>query len=130
MSESQRYARVPAELSRAGWQRDAAHVATAGTVTGRGTSQAAALADLGGALTAMASRASLAPAFGWDAENRMLWVAVPATRDNGSTHYVIRLDADGAPTVSDSVTSDSRPARDAWQTAANIERLPSPFYRD
>jgi hypothetical protein len=34
MSDATRCARVPAELSRAGWQRTAAHVATAGQVTG------------------------------------------------------------------------------------------------
>jgi hypothetical protein len=130
MSESQRYAKVPAAMSRAGWSRHSDHVAAAGALTGRGTSAASALADLGEALAAMASRASDAPAFGWDAPNRTLWVAVPSVHDGGSTHYIVHFDDNGNPSVSGSTTSDSSPAREAFKASASTERLRSPFYRD
>lgn len=130
MGESQRYARVPAEMSRAGWSRHSDHVATAGGLTGRGTSVAGALAGLGEALTAMAGRAGDAPVFGWDDANRTLWVAVPSVHDSGSTHYIVRFDGNGQPSVSGSVTSSAHSAREAFKASASTERLASPFYRD
>jgi hypothetical protein len=128
--QAPRYARVPAETGRAGWQRDAEHTATAGALQGRGTSQAGALAALGEALAAMASRASDAPMFGWDAPNRTLWVAVPDAHHGGSVHYIVHFDESGNPSVSGSTTLDRSPAREAWQSSEGITRLPSPFYRD
>lgn len=123
MSESQRYARVPAELSRAGWQRGSAHVATAGEVTGRGTSQAAALADLGEALTAMASRANDQPAF-WSDDQGGLWVAVPDMRDGGSTSYRVS-GVTAAPDATARLTSFNRASADqAHESAEGMARIP------
>ena len=86
MSESQRYARIPAELGRAGWQRDSAHVATVGGVQGRGTSVQAALDDVSGHLAEMAGRANGQPAF-WSDDQGGLWVVIPDMRDGGSISY-------------------------------------------
>jgi hypothetical protein len=130
MSDTQRYAKVPADMSRAGWSRHSEHVATAGSLAGRGTSQAAALENLAGTLSDVAKRVSDAPVFGWDEDNRTLWVAVPSATDGGSTHYIVHFGESGQPSVSGSVTSDSRPARDAFKASAGIQRLASPFYRD
>jgi hypothetical protein len=127
---AQRYARVPAELSRAGWSRRSDHVATAGAVQGRGTSVAGALESLAVNLAAMAARVHDAPAFAWDSDNRSLRVAVPSALDNGCTHYIVHFDDNGQPTVSGCTTSDSAPAREAWKSSAAPRALPSPFYRD
>jgi hypothetical protein len=130
MSEAvQRYAKVPADMSRDGWARHADHVATTGGVNGRGTSQAAALEGLAANLAGMAAHVHDAPVFGWDDANSTLWVAVPSPF-GGSTHYIVPFDAAGKPSVSGSVTSASAPARDAWKCAEGIEQLRSPFYRD
>lgn len=128
--QTQRYAKVPAEMSRAGWQRHAEHVATAGAMQGRASSAAGALASLGEALTAMAGRATDDPMFGWDDANRSLWIAVPNAYHGGSVHYIVHFDESGNPTVSGSTTLDSSPAREAFGHSANIARLPSPFYRE
>lgn len=119
----QRHARVPAELSREGWQRTAGHAATAGQVTGRGTSGAAALADLGSALEAMASRAYAEPAFWWDADNGCLHVITPDHVSGGHfAHIVVMTDA--GPYVSTGTSSGAAPAGEALATAVGLERVP------
>ena len=129
-TDGQKFARVAAVMSRAGWHRSAEHVATAGNVQGRGTSVAAALESLAASLADMAARVYGAPAFAWDSDNRALWVAVPSALDNGCTHYIVHFDDNGQPSVSGSTTSDRSPAREAWKTSASPVALPSPFYRD
>jgi hypothetical protein len=122
MSDAPRYARVPAELSRAGWQRTAAHVATAGQVTGRGTSDAAALADLGESLTAMAGRLRPGPAFWWDADNQGLHVVVPDPVTGDSVAYMVMI-ADGTARLSVCTTGMVGPPSDALATAVGLERV-------
>jgi hypothetical protein len=122
MTDGQRHAKVPAELSRAGWQRTAAHVATAGQVTGRGTSDAAALADLGGALAAMAGRARVEPAFWWDADNQGLHVVVPDAVTGDSAAYMILI-ADGTARLSVCTTGMAGPPSEALATAVGLERV-------
>jgi hypothetical protein len=122
VSDATRYARVPAELSRAGWQRTAAHVATAGQVTGRGTSQAAALADLGASLEAMAGRARTEPAFWWDADNQGLHVVVPDAVTGDSVAYMVMFDA-GTVRLSTGTTGMAGPPETALAHAEGLERV-------
>jgi hypothetical protein len=126
----QRYAKVPADMSRAGWSKHADHVATVGQVTGSGASIAAALEALAANLADVAKRVHDAPMFGWDAANRSLWIAVPSAVGGGSVHYIVHFDDAGQPHVSGCTTSDSAPAREAFRHSASIERLRSPFYRE
>jgi hypothetical protein len=119
----QRHARVPAELSREGWQRTAGHAAAAGQVTGRGTSDAAALADLGSALEAMASRAYAEPAFWWDAANRQLHVVTPDHVSGGHHSYIVRM-TDAGPVQSRCTSSGSAPVGEALSTAVGMTRVP------
>lgn len=121
---ARRCARVPAELSRDGWQRTAGHVATAGQVTGRGTSGAAALADLAGALEAMASRAYAGPAFWWDAANRQLHVVTPDPVSGGHFAYIVRM-TDAGPVQSQCTSSGVAPAGEALSTAVGMARVPT-----
>jgi hypothetical protein len=121
--QAQRYAKVPADMSRASWHRNAGHVATAGEVTGRGTSQAAALADLGSALTTMASRASDHPAF-WADDQGGLWVVIPDALTGGSMSYRV-----SGVTVSPDATaypagSNAASAEEAHATAVGMTRIP------
>jgi hypothetical protein len=122
MSDVQRHAKVPAELSRAGWQRTAAHVATAGQVTGRGTSVSAALDDLGRSLEAMAGRARTEPAFWWDADNQGLHVVVPDAVTGDSVAYMVMI-ADGTARLSKATTGMAGPPADALATAVGLERV-------
>jgi hypothetical protein len=122
MTDGQRHAKVPAELSRAGWQRTAAHVATAGQVTGRGASVSAALDDLGGALAAMAGRARTEPAFWWDADNQGLHVVVPDAVTGDSVAYMVMI-ADGTARLSVCTTGMAGPPSEALATAVGLERV-------
>lgn len=90
----QRYAKVPAATGRATWHRDAKHTATSGFLQGQGTSQAAALADLGAKLAAMASRAMQDPCLAWDAANSVLWVAVTDPATGGHTELCVDMSGD------------------------------------
>lgn len=123
MSGAQRYARVPAELGRGGWQRNASHTATVGQVQGRGTSQASALDDVAGQLAAMAARAHEAPSF-WADDQGALWVAVPDLRDGGSTSYRVSgvSVADGAAASLNSFNKAC--AADAHASAEGMRRIP------
>ena len=118
----QRYARVPAELSRDGWRRDAGHTATAGQVTGRGDSMSAALEDLGQALAGMAGRVRQEPSFWWDEANGQLHVAVPDPVDGGHASYIVRMAGD-APALSGCRSYGSAPADDALSTAVGVVRV-------
>lgn len=122
VSGAARYARVPAELGRDGWQRTAGRTATAGSVTGRGASDAAALDDLGALLAAMASRARQEPSFWWDADNACLHVAVPDPVDGGHTGYIVRM-TDAGPVRSQCTSSGSAPAAEALTTAVGVTRV-------
>lgn len=123
MSDAQRHARVPAEMSRDGWARSAGHVATAGGVTGRGKSAAAALDDLAAALGAMAGRAAEEPTFWWDADNRALHVAVPDVRDGGHSAYIVMM-TDTGPYASMCKSAGCAPASEALTSATGMERVP------
>jgi hypothetical protein len=115
MSGAPRYARVRAALGRAGWARTADHTATVGMVTGRGTSDAAALADLGSLLEAMAGRANELPSLWWDESGRTLWVAVgnPLTGD----HDAVTVDMSGDVPRITSTSNGSGPACRAFSGA-------------
>lgn len=119
MTDQQRYARVPAEVRPASWHKSADTLAEAGQLTGRGTSQAAALSDLGSQLAAMAGRAHEAPAFWWDAANRVLWVTVPEAVQGGCTAYPVHL-AGEVPTTSSGVSSYAAPAATAMARSVGI----------
>lgn len=122
MSEVQRYARVPAELGRAGWQRSAGHTATSGALQGRGTSQASALESLAGQLSAMASRAGTAPAFYWDAGNQALHVAVPDAVTGDHTAYIVMIH-DGEARLSVCTTGGEGAPENAFASAVGMERV-------
>jgi hypothetical protein len=122
--ETQRYARVPAATGRAGWQRTSPHTATAGQLEGRGASQAAALADLGSKLEAMAGRAAGEPSVWWDADNAVLWVAVPDAAHGGHHAYPVKFpDGTQAPSRSVCVTSGAADAADALRNCIGIAEV-------
>lgn len=102
--------------------------AEAGQLTGRGASQAAALADLGSQLAAMASRAQEAPAFWWDADNRVLWVTVPDVVSGGCTAYPVHLDGE-VPTTSGGVSSYAAGASEAMARSVGIVPVGPPARR-
>jgi hypothetical protein len=104
----QRYAKVPAATGRATWSPKSEHTATAGALTGRGTSQAAALADLATALTAMAGRACDDPCLWYDESGQRLWIAFPdaVTGD----HLALTVDMSGPVPRITSTESGTGPA--------------------
>lgn len=114
----QRYAKVPAATGHATWSPKSDHTATAGHVTGRGTSQAAALADLGAALTAMASRAGSEPALWWDAVNRVLCIAVPDAVTGGHSSVTVSMSGD-VPRITCTGAGDG----DAYHAYASAEGM-------
>jgi hypothetical protein len=123
--QPQRYARVPAEMSRESWRRDAGHVAECGALAGRGTSAAAALDDLGRQLAAAAARgAEDSPSVRWDAANRSLWVSVPDVLHGGYTDIAVHFDAAGAPCRWYGGSSGGGPARTAHAGAAGMSEVP------
>jgi hypothetical protein len=115
---AQRYAKVPAATGRASWSPKSEHTATAGTVTGRGTSQSAALADLAAVLLAMAGRAGESPALWWDESGRRLWIAFPdaVTGD----HLALTVDMSGDVPRITSESSGAGPACRAFAGAAGM----------
>jgi uncharacterized Zn finger protein (UPF0148 family) len=120
----QRFAKVPAETGRAGYARTAPHTATAGTVQGRGTSQRAALDDLGTMLTAAMARAgSDTPSFAWDAANQALSVAVPDVMHGGSVTYMVRFD-DNGPLTWFETSGNACEAKDAFATSVGTAIVP------
>ena len=121
MSETQRYARVPAEMSRAGWQRTAWHVATAGKVTGRAASVAGALADLADHLKAMAGRAYEPPRFFWDADNGGLHVVTPDPVSGGHFAYMVMFPEGRPPYLSQGTASGTAPVSEALSTAVGLD---------
>jgi len=121
--DAQHYARVPAELGRAGWQRTAARTATAGAVTGYGTSASGALADLGKVLARMAGAAHEVPSFWWDEANGQLHVAVPDSVTGGHHGYIVRMTGAG-PVVAACTSSGAGPASQAYANAAGMARVP------
>jgi hypothetical protein len=126
MADSQRYGRVPAELGRAGWQRTAAHTATAGTVQGTGTSQQKALDDLGTRLAAMAARGSDQPSAWWDDANCTLWVAYPDTVHGGHRAVAVHMTGASAPLPGTNVyagLAGTAPASEAFATSEGMERV-------
>lgn len=129
MTDQQRYARIPATVRAASWHKNADVLAEAGQLTGRGTSQAAALADLGSQLAAMASRAQEAPAFWWDAANRVLWVTVPDAVHGGCTAYPVHMDGE-VPTTSGGVSSYAAGATVAMAASVGIVPVGPGGYRD
>lgn len=128
MTDQQRYARVPAALGRAGWQPTAAHTATTGQLAGRGKSQAEALADLARLLEEAAHRVREAPAFWWDADNRVLWVTVPDAVHGGCTAYPVHMDGE-VPTTSGGVTTYEAPAAAAMAQSVGIVPVGPPARR-
>jgi hypothetical protein len=120
MTDQQRFARVPASVRPASWHKSADTLAEAGQLTGRGTSQAAALADLGSQLAAMAGRAHEAPAFWWDADNRVLWVTVPDAVQGGCTAYPVHMDGEVPTTAGGGVSSYAAPAGTAMAQSVGI----------
>lgn len=128
MTDQQRYARVPATVRAASWHKHADQLAEAGQLTGRGASQAAALADLGSQLAAMAGRAHEAPAFWWDAANRVLWVTVPDAVSGGCTAYPVHFDGE-VPTTSGGVSSYAAPAAVAMAQSVGIVPVGPPARR-
>jgi hypothetical protein len=122
MSEVQRYAKVPAQTGRAGWQRTSEHTATAGSLQGRGTSIAAALESLGAQLTAMASRADVPPAFYWDADNQALHIAVPNPVTGDHVSYIVTV-LDGEARLSTCTTSGGGAPDTAFEHAIGMERV-------
>jgi hypothetical protein len=121
--DARRYARVPAAMGRAGWRRDAEHTASAGQLTGRGTSQQTALDDLSGQLEAMAGRALQEPAFWWDADNQALHVVTPDPVTGGHFAWIVRMAGDG-PVLSPGMSCGKAPVGDALTTAVGMERVP------
>jgi hypothetical protein len=129
---TQRYARVPATVDLAGWQRHAGYKATAGGLEARASSQAGALAELGDLITQACQRAGgqLADGrydgvtFRYDADNRMLWVAVPDVAHGGHHAYTVRLTADGRPYAPHGGHSGTAAARDALADAVGIAPVP------
>jgi hypothetical protein len=122
MTEAQKFARVAVTMGRTGWGRHAGHSATVGTLTGRGTSVAGALADLGRLITLACERdASDAVSFAWDDENGGLWVAVPDVLHGGHTEHMVSFRPDGSPFRARSLmSSGSKPARDAFADCAGF----------
>ena len=117
MTEAQKFARVAVTMGRTGWGRHAGHSATVGALTGRGTSVAGALADLGRLITLACERdASDAVSFAWDAENGGLWVAVPDVLHGGHTEHMMTFRADGSPVRARIMSGGSGAARDAFAT--------------
>ena len=129
MADQQRYARVPATVRPASWHKNAPMVAEAGQLAGQGTNIAAALADLGSQLAAMASRAQEAPAFWWDAANRVLWVTVPDAVSGGCTAYPVHFDGE-VPTASGGVSSYAASAAVAMARSVGIVPIGPGGYRD
>ena len=124
MSDAPRYARVQATMGTEGWGRHAPHTATVGTLTGRGSSQAAALADLGRLITGACQRdASDAVKFAYDADNGQLWVAVPDVMHDGYRGYAVDVSGD-QPAGARLCVNGSGPARDAWSHAVGMAELP------
>jgi hypothetical protein len=108
-------------MGRAGWQRDAAHTATLGTLQGRGSSQAKALEDLARLITEAAGRdSSDAVSVAWDADNRGLWVAVPDVMHGGHDEFMLTFRADGSPVRVRRVAAGVSPARDAFAGCAGF----------
>lgn len=127
MTDTQRYARVPATMGREGWHRDAPHTATLGALTGRGTSQAGALADLGSLIIAACQRGASVPVdgvtFAYDADNANLWIAVPDVLHGGASEYVVDCSGD-VPANPHGGGSRTGMARDAFATAVGMAPLP------
>lgn len=123
MTDAQRYARVEATMGREGWRRDALHTATISTLTGRGTSQAKALADLGRLITEACKRdLSDGVKFAYDADNANLWVAVPDIMHDGYRGYAV--DCSGqAPAGARLCVNGTGPAREAWTHAVGMAPL-------
>lgn len=119
MTDTTRYARVRAIMGRASWHRNAPHTATAGTLQGTGTSQAAALDDLGSQLAAACERDAGEPSFAWDAANGNLWVAVPDVIHGGHRAYVVHMDGD-TPRLGSGVSAGNADVADAFKSWAGI----------
>ena len=122
MSEARRYARVPATLGRAGWQRSAEHTAEAGNVKAWGKSAASALDALGEALGAMADRAHEPASVWWDAANRSLWIAYPDAAGGGYRAVRVHMLA-GEPGRVYAGMSGSGPASEAFANAEGMTRV-------
>lgn len=123
--ERPRYARVQATMGRESWRRNARHTAKLGGLTGYGTSQAAALADLAGKITAAVKRPESQPdgvTFWHDAANGMLWVAVPDVLNGGADEYAVDL-AGGYPSNPRRTGWTAYPARDALGSAVGMAPL-------
>lgn len=123
MSETQRYARVPAELGRAGWRRDAPHTAECGSVRGSGKSVAAALADLGSQLETIAKAARTDPTFWHDADNGLLTVAVPQADGESWVSYTVRLGQESGPVLATGTTHGGGDVREAYANAIGYARV-------
>ena len=117
-----RYARVIAEMRRAGWSRKSDHVAECGQLQGRGASIADALTDLGDQLTAMAGRANTAPAIWWDADNACLHIVTPDTVTGGHHAWIVAMGETG-PRLSMGTSSGVAPVADALATSVGLERV-------
>jgi hypothetical protein len=123
MAESQRYAKVPAELSKAAWPPKSPHAARAGVFRGEGSSQAAALADLGGQLEAMAARAMARPSF-WAGDQDDLWIAVPDPVTGGSVSYRITGVTVSPGAAVREVSFNAAPAGEAHESSEGMTRIP------
>ena len=127
MTDTQKHARVPATMGREGWRRNALHTATAGGLTGRGTSQAKALDDLARLISEACQRGAYRAGadgvtFAYDADNANLWVAVPDVLHGGATEYVV--DCSGqAPANPHGGGSRTGTARDAFTHSVGMAPL-------
>jgi hypothetical protein len=118
-----RYARVPATMGHESWSDKSGHTTTVGTVQGRGTSAAKALADLGDLLAAASRDESAEPSF-WADENGGLWVAVPDVMHGGFRDYRVSgvtVAADATVKVTGSGSGD---ASEAYTSAAGMRKIP------
>jgi hypothetical protein len=114
----QRYAKVKAATGRAGWSKTAEHTATVGHVEGRGTSQAAALDNLAALLAGMAERNGADPALWWDADNRVLFIAVTDVVDGG--HRAVTVDMSGDKPRISCTSSGTADAYHAFDSAVGM----------
>lgn len=128
-TDTPRYARVQATMGREGWRRDALHTARLGGLTGRGTSQAAALADLASLISDACQRGDTSHAggdavtFKYDADNARLWIAVPDVLHGGATEYAVDCSGD-IPANPHGGGSRAGMARHAWRDAVGMADLP------
>lgn len=128
MTETQRYAKVPAEMSRAGWARNSGHVATCGSMRGTGPTMSAALESLGSQLEAIAKAAHTMPSFWHDAQNDLLTVAVPFPDGTGWMSYTVRLGQESGPVLASGTTIAGGPVSEAYAGAIGYERVPPERY--